>query len=401
MDGQLLSNGSYFTNQGNGGHGLSTDENTHTKTSPKQITVSIACVLETVEILRNKRNKREKIIRGLITTVAIIMKAVNATPKSLAEVDGYCENNLDNSSDSRGQEESKNNAVIVENEHRNENENENVNENEKEEHSVKHTASSIDNITTMPCLKSTTTSNATNRSALSKCGSPYREQLVSSGSAVACKNGMSCVKNDEDIRMHAWQLLPQITDTTGKGRGQLSNKRQLSSPTLEVLCDTNAVQSGESDDIEQTIAASSGALREGMEVDRALLNSIQRSIRTLAESGQTGGIADKVKERTTAAVKAEALAVHLHKHVVGVRLTQNRRQSLLSCALAQLEELKEKVHADEASPIILPTGASIKIYHASSSDFIISLQVLICLVVMYCAVLFIGDVQIYYVQILS
>ena len=412
MNDHLFGNTSFFTYQGHG-QGLDTDENTHLKTSHKQITVSIACVLETVEILRNKRSKREKIIRDLMTTVAIVMKVVNATPKSLAEADGYCENNLYNDcSDSRGQEESKNAVTVeIENEngHRNEHINENENENEKgkKEHDAKHTASNIDNFITMPCLKSTT-KNAKNYFALSKCESLYREPLVSSGSSVACEKGMSCVKNDEDVCMHAWELqvLPKITDTKGTGTctctctRQLSYKRQLSSSSLEVLCDTTAVESGELDDAEQTIAASSAALREGMEADRTLLNSIQRSIRTLAENGETGGIADKVKERTIAAVRAESLAVHLHKHVICARLTRNRKQSLLSCALVQLEELKDKVHAAEAFSLILPTGAFVKIYDTSPSDFTILLHVLIDPVVMFFAVVITGDVQICYVRIL-
>jgi hypothetical protein len=348
---------------------MDADESTRIKTPLKQITVSTTCVIETVEILRNKRNKRERIVRALITTVALVMKAINATAKSLADAEGYFEN-LYNSSDSRGQEESKN-AVTVINEHGQENDND-------DEHGVIHSMPSIDNLIAMNRLKST--SNPSNYSALSKCGSPYREQLVSSGSSVACEKGMSSVKNDEDLRMHVWQMLPKISDSTG----QLSTEH-LAFPSLPH--DPSASEGDKVDDTGKAVAASSAALREGMEADRALLNSIQRSIRTLAESGQTSGIADKVKERTAAAVRAEALAIQLHKHVISVRLTQNRRQALLSCALAQLEELKVKTHADVVTPLILSRGTYVMHFmFLLLRDFMILLCVQLRLVVICCIV---------------
>ena len=300
------------------------------KSSRKQITVSTICVLETIEVLRKKRNGREILIRGLINTVALVMKAV----KIDTSADMSCESvglrtstisedsaETDISEGRFGYPELMNDSLT----------------------SIRTTVKAK----AKPIIKPKALSSCL--TALSKSGSPYREQLVASGSAVACEKGLESIKSEEDLRMQVWQNLPKSSAVT-----ILASLEECDDPeTLELFDDLHTLK------VSPTSGrASSAALRESMEADRAHLNAIQRCIRTLAESGKIAGIEEKIKERTRLAVRSYSLALQLHEHIQSVRTMQNGRQKVLVNALSKLEELKASTPlSPDTLPVVVRSSA--------------------------------------------
>jgi hypothetical protein len=282
------------------------------KLSKKQITVSTICVLETIEILRKKRNGRETLIRGLINTVAQVMKAVKIDTNIDTSPEGVAARTGTISEDSAETDISEGKFGYPE------------------------LMNDVTTTRTVVKAKAGARSKALSSSltALSKSGSPYREQLVASGSAVACEKGLESIKSEEDLRMQIWQNLPKSTAL------------HLLTPPLE-LDEQVDLESSELYDCLHTLKVSprsgrvsSAALRESMQADRPQLISIQRSIRILAESGEVEGIEEKIMERTRLAVRAHSFAIQLHEHIQSVRTMQNGRQKVLASALSTLENLK-------------------------------------------------------------
>lgn len=294
------------------------------KSSKKQITVSTICVLETIEVLRKKRNGRETLIRGLINTVAQVMKAVKIDTSIDTSPEGVAAKTSTISEDSAETDTSEGKLGYPD-----------------LMHDVTATTRTVVKEKAIAGFKSKALSSSL--TALSKSGSPYREQLVASGSAVACERGLESVKSEEDLRMQIWQNLP---------------KSPALHPLTPPLEEDEDLEYSELSDCLHSLKvsprsgrASSAALRESMEADRALLNSIQRSIRNLAESGDVLEIDAKITERTVLAVRANSFAVQLHEHIQSVRTMQNGRQRILASALFNLEELKANT---PLTPTIIP-----------------------------------------------
>jgi N-acetylneuraminic acid mutarotase len=63
--------------------------------SVRQITVSITCVMDSINVLRTKRYDRERLVQGLVSVVGLVMKAVNITAESLEEVNSASEGGVD------------------------------------------------------------------------------------------------------------------------------------------------------------------------------------------------------------------------------------------------------------------------------------------------------------------
>ena len=302
------------------------------KSSKRQITVSTICVLETIEILRKKRNGRETLIRGLINTVAQVMKAVkidtsiDTSPEGVAARTGTISEDsaeTDISEGKFGYPDLMNDLTT--------------------------TTRTVVKAKAKPGAKSKALSS--NLTALSKSGSPYREQLVASGSAVACEKGLESIKSEEDLRMHIWQNLPK-SPALHPLTPPLEEHEDLEGTELYDCLHSLKVSP-------RSGRASSAALRESMEADRVHLNSIQRSIRLLAESGEIEGIEEKIMERTMLAVRANSLAVQLHEHIQSVRTMQNGRQKVLASALSKLEELKANTPlTPSALPVVLGSNGS-------------------------------------------
>ena len=291
----------------------------------RQITVSLMCVLETVKNLRKKQNQRERLVRGLINTVALVMKAVNATAgnPSTEALPMFCLASQTMSLDSGDAPPPSGTPDLM---------------NDVTEPPLGKKLCTVPN--RGQAISSTLT-------ALSKSGSPYREQLVASGSSVACEKGMSSVKSDQDLRMQIWQVHPESRGNNEENK----DHRDLLQEGLPGVKFAAESLDFKRDLGMQNSRTSSAALRESMEKDRALLNSIQRSIRTLAESGDVDDIADKILERTAVAVRAESVAVHLAEHINSVKQMQSGRQALLSATISQLEGLRALI----LNKVITPT----------------------------------------------
>jgi hypothetical protein len=305
------------------------------KSCKKQITVSTICVLETIEILRKKRNGRETLIRGLINTVAQVMKAVKIDTSVDTSPEGVAARTGTISEDSAETDVSEGKFGYPE-----------------LMNDVTTTTRTVVKAKAKAGAKSKALSSSL--TALSKSGSPYREQLVASGSAVACEKGLESIKSEEDLRMQIWQNLPK------------SPALHPLTPPLE-LDEYEDLECSELYDCLQTLKvsprsgrASSAALRESMEADRPQLNSIQRSIRILAESGEVEGIEEKIMERTKLAVRAHSFAIQLHEHIQSVRTMQNGRQKVLASALSKLEQLKANTPLTPSTlPVVSGSNGSI------------------------------------------
>ena len=179
-------------------------------TSTKQITVSMECVIDTVKCLRQKRNEREKLVRGLINTVALVMKAVNVTVESMTKSSGFdieCTNiSCDSAESLKGihmlssDMQNLSNKMLIAS---------GVSEVSEDNVGGEKTQSDRPSLPSQISVKSSESisplSALTSLQTLSKSGSPYRAQLVATGSPVVLK-GMASIRSEEDLRMQFWQV---------------------------------------------------------------------------------------------------------------------------------------------------------------------------------------------------
>ena len=288
--------------------------------SAKNITVSMACITETMKTLRIHRIEREKIVRILIDSVALVMKAVNVTDESISN--GEVENLSSSCSTSRDSDECSSSAK------------------------TSKTSGKYE-------LTTPVESKDMNES---KTGSPFRVQLTGLGSHQIHQKSLAAIKSEEDLRMQFWQVLPESPqvilrkqDPGSASPGSPTRQNSLSAAVskglneLELSKSQGQVQGlGQVEDICEEKQMSSSWLRENMETDRANLNLIQRGIRTLSENGQLDKIEGMVVARTEVAIRSLSTAADLYEHIHTVRIMQNSRQRLLSSTLSLLEEMMSR-----------------------------------------------------------
>jgi hypothetical protein len=327
------------------------------KTGAKQITVSMICILESIDLLRAKRFEREKLVQQIVGTVGLVMKTINVSAESLGNIKGNKES-ISCSSDAADHTVSlvpnpEGAPPLV---------------SERKEASPRMPSASTDHLVPLlsgpldggpvgllggvvgndlsldlpaPEKPVSNSSRCGSKppilSPLSQNGSPFREQLKVSG--VPTKG----IKSDEDLHMRFWQILPQSPPGP-------------SHKSLQV--DPNQVSKMDSGPSVGSIRVSSAALRESMEKDRTKLSMIQRNIRVLAERGEVEKIDAKVAERTMVAVRSVSLAGQLYEHVRSVRLMQDQRQQFLSSTLYQLESLILLITPVTEEVAVMPNSVS-------------------------------------------